>query len=212
MENNTGVSQDADIEATNTDVTEFTELLGTFNLNNFQITNDDLKITSPGFTVTGFGEIDIATQTVDYNLRVNIGEGVQGELGQRLSKIKGNTIPIRCRGGFETAVCRPDMKALYSIYARNRLDEKKSQLLEEKYGIEGGDGLSSKDVLKQVLVKELIDKKKPKNGNYERPIGERNSQNDPSQTTSEPAEQTPKEAKEELKEDLLERALEELFK
>ncbi|RBP53131.1 AsmA family protein [Arenicella xantha] len=165
---------DKEVQSKQSDVTKFGELIGTFSLNDFQLSNNDLKLVAPGLLVTGFGEVDLATQTLDYNLRVVVQEGIDGVIGEKLSKLQGYTIPVRCRGSFEAPSCLPDMQALYKAYAKTKLDTKKGELLKEKYGIEGGEKLSTADAIKQVLIQKAL--KKDKNNSSQEakpPVGER---------------------------------------
>jgi len=192
-------------------VTPFAEMSGTFNLNNFVLTNDDFVLSSPAFNVTGEGVIDVAQESVNYLIEVAVAENIGGALGDRLDKIKGQRIPIRCQGALDAPLCLPDAKRLYKNFLASRLDQKKGEFLEEKLGIKDADKLSTKDVLKGFLNKKLDEKVNDSEG-QERAISERDAavadglQNDESlkQQDAE-AEVEEEEPKDKLKRKLLEK-------
>jgi AsmA protein len=159
-------SENPKVQAKKSDNTEFSELLGTFYLNDFLMTNDDLKFNGPGFEITGAGKFDLQKENLDYRINLLIqesianaeGDAIQKLLGPKLSWLGGKKIPIRCVGAFESPVCLPDVNALYSFYLSSKLNDKKSQLLQDKLGIQSEDGkrLRTKDILQQILLRESI--------------------------------------------------------
>lgn len=222
---------EAEVQAAAEDVTKFGRLSGTFNLNDFLLTNNDLRLIAPGFELNGSGAVDLAAQTLDFTVRVAVHEGVQGELGRQLTKLQGYTIPVRCRGALAAPSCLPDVSGLFSSYAKSKLDEKKGEYLKEKYGIEGGENLSTQEAIMQALLNKQKKKSQPASGpeptapsestgpaehdapkeNVARPIGERSAE--PEAVT--PAEQvtpnepalTPKQQRREERKKLLESLL-----
>lgn len=204
--------KEVEVEGEKDDVTEFADLVGTFFVKDFLVTNDDFKMTAPGFGVTGKGQFDLAKETLDYAVNIAIAEGLGGALGEQLKSLSGKTIPVRCRGSFEAPVCLPDTKALYSLYLSSKLDSKKGALLSEKFGIEEGEKLSTKDALKQILINKATEKERSK----ERAVSERNELAEGERPVRERAEEdaeveaeqnrpkTKKERREERKRKLLE--------
>jgi AsmA protein len=208
--------EDAQVQGKKTDNTEFSELLGTFYLKDFLMTNDDLKFKGPGFEITGAGKFDLQKETLDYRLQLMIeesiasadGAGLQQLLGPKLSWLGGKKIPIQCSGAFASPVCLPDVKALYSFYLSSKLNDKKSELLEQKLGLKTEDGqrLRTRDIFKQLILKEVIkDDENQQSG--EIPIGERDAELTPEggQGSTEPVrEKTKKELRDERTRQLLE--------
>ncbi len=215
---------DAGVQGQKSDNTEFSELLGTFYLKDFLMTNDDLKFKGPGFEITGAGQFDLDKENMDYRVNLTIAESINGEnnvgvqkiLGSKLKWLAGKKIPIRCTGSFDGPMCLPDMKELYSFYLSSKLNDK----LTEKLGIKSEDGkkVRSKDIFKQLLIKELVDEE-PSAGQdqpsgeqilsgdaKEVPIGERDAENSDEQASEEvaPREKTKKELREERKRKLIE--------
>lgn len=211
-------AENAKVQGKKSDNTEFSELLGTFYLKDFLMTNDDLSFKGPGFEITGAGKFDLQKENLDYRLKLLIqegvanagGDGVQKLLGSKLSWLGGKQIPIRCTGEFESPMCLPDVKALYSFYLSSKLNDKKSQLLQKELGIQSEEGkpLRTKDILKQLILKETskgddIEDSEPR----EVPIGERDAKPglEDGQGTVEPTrEKTKKELRDERKRKLLE--------
>ena len=197
-------------EADKDGVTSFAEMSGTFNLNDFVITNDDFVLSAPAFDISGEGQIDVAQQSVNYLIEVAVADNIGGALGDRLDKIKGQKIPIRCKGALDAPICLPDAKKLYKNFIASGLNEKKSEFLQEKLGIEADEKVSTKSVLKGFLNKKL---NKNDDEAQERSIGERESGTADSGESNELSEEQAENVEEEEPKDALKRKLlEKLFK
>ena len=107
-------TQDSEVASEPSDLTEFADITGTFKLNNFLITNDDLSMIAPGFRVTGKGKMNLELNTIDYNINVAISEKTNGSLA-------GKSIPVRCKGALDAPSCLPDMAALYKSFLKSKL-------------------------------------------------------------------------------------------
>jgi AsmA protein len=215
-------SQEQEVKGAKTDNTEFSDLIGTFYLKDFIMTNDDLKFKGPGFEITGGGQFDLERELIDYRVNLLVeesisrigGDEVQKLLGSVPSWMIGKQVPVRCKGSFESPSCLPDISALYSFYIASKIENEKSQLLQDKLGItiEEGKTLRTRDVLKQLILKEVIKDDKPIEGDAavesrERPIGERDAEFDTSESQGAiepPREKTKKELRDERKRKLLE--------
>jgi AsmA protein len=214
-------------ESTISDETKFAELLGTFHLNNSVLSNDDFSLKAPLFRVGGAGTIDLERETIDYSIEFSVVSSTDGQGAQAFDKLKGITIPIRLSGSLTAPDYSLDMNALYKGLVKNELESKKAQLIKEKYGIEDGENLSTKDIFKQILIRKAI-QKDHEAGGREQPIEDIGSRSAESQVSFEQqtssseviedvsanpdAPQEPeKSAKEQLKDDLKTRLLEGLF-
>ena len=102
--------------------TEFGSLVGTFNIKNGVITNDDLRLEAPGFSVTGSGTMaDLPSNSMNYELRIEsalIGDG--DDKGLDIGKYK---IPIRCQGQFQSLSCQPEYDELLELAVKTTLKE-----------------------------------------------------------------------------------------
>jgi AsmA protein len=146
------------VESEPSDLTEFADLSGTFNMNNFLVTNNDLKMVAPGFNITGKGKMNLELNTIDYSVSVAISEKVS-------SSLAGMSIPVRCKGALDAPSCLPDMAAMYKLYLKSKLNDKKSALKDKLFG--GGeeevtDGApetkkQKRDKRKKKLLKGLFD-------------------------------------------------------
>ena len=175
------------------DETKFAELLGTFYLKDFKITNDDFSMKAPLFRVAGAGDILIDAQTLDYKVDFSIVETINGQGGEAFDKLKGLTIPIRLKGDLTAPSYSLDWTQLYKGLAKQKVEEEKAKFLQEKLGLEGED-TSTKGVLKQLLEKEV-------NGSDEKVT----------EASSESATEEPKDEKDQLKDDLKNKLINGLF-
>lgn len=221
-------------KAKSSDETRFAELLGTFNVNNNVITNDDFSMKAPLFRVGGEGTIDIEKQTLDYVVEVNLVASTDGQGGEAVDKLAGIPIPIRFTGSLTEPSYSIDFKRMYKALFAKEVDRKKGELLQKKLGIEDGENLSTKDVLRGILSNKLDKKlnkgKKPTEGatvGQERPLSEQGSENSsptraateevpdvpaaPEQSDSKKAEEDTKSEKDQLKDELKNRLLDGLF-
>lgn len=199
------------------DETKFAELLGTFYLKDFKLTNKDFSMQAPLFRLGGEGDIDLKAQTLDYLVNFAVVNSTSGQGGESLETLKGITLPIRLRGDLTSPSYSLDMKALYKGVAKKEIDEKKDAYLEEKFGIEGGGKLSTKDALKQILLKKVTKDDESASGKAkERPVQDVGANAVPvedqqEQTEPEPAPKTKKQIKKEAKDELKKKLLEGLF-
>lgn len=134
------------------DLTEFADLTGTFNLNNFLVTNNDLKMVAPGFNIAGKGTMNLEANTIDYSVSVAISENVS-------SSLAGMSIPVRCKGALDAPSCLPDMAAMYKLYLKSKLGDKKSALKDKLFG---GDAAEESTSGVPKTKKELRDERKKK--------------------------------------------------
>jgi AsmA protein len=212
-------SADAQVQEEKTDSTEFSELLGTFYLNDFLMTNDDLKLKGRGFEITGAGKFDLQKESIDYSINLLLekgiasadGAGLQKLLVPKLNWLGGKQIPIQCTGALHNPVCLPDVKALYSFYLSSKLNDRKSELLQDKLGIKTEDGkkLRTKDILKQLILREST-KGDQTQDSREVPIGERGADSEPEDSQGS-TELVPEKTKKELRDERKRRLLDGLF-
>ena len=135
------------------DETKFAELLGTFHVKDYKITNDDFSMKAPLFRVTGAGDILMDSQTLDYQVNFSVVNSLQGQGGDAFNALQGITIPIKLTGALDAPSYSVGWSSLYKSLAKQKVEEEKAKLLKDKLGIEGED-LSTKGVLKQLLLKE----------------------------------------------------------
>jgi len=147
-------SSNEEFSSSSDDETKFAEMLGTFNLKDFKITNNDFSMKAPLFRVGGAGDIFLDSQTLDYKVDFAVVNSIKGQGGDAFDSLKGLNIPIRLTGALTEPKYSIDWTALYKNIAKQKVEEEKAKLLKEKLGLEGED-TSTKGVLKQLLEKEL---------------------------------------------------------
>ncbi len=205
---------DQEQQSEQSDETRFAELLGTFYLKDYKLTNNDFSMKAPLFRVLGEGEIDVAAQTLNYLVNVAVVGSTDGQGGKGLDELAGITIPIRLSGDLTAPSYSLDLKSLYSSYAKRELDKKKGEFLQEQLGIEGGEKLSTKDILKGALLKSLSKDDDAEQGGDPVPYEQTESgESEPVPYEQEPAEEPKRElTKKERREERKRKLLESIFK
>ncbi|WP_417779130.1 AsmA family protein [Stutzerimonas xanthomarina] len=118
--------------------TPFRELKGNLTLSNGVASNPDLKVSIPGLTVNGNGDVDLRVLGMDYRIGIAI-EGDKGEMPDSACAVNERYVgiewPLRCRGPLELGAkaCRFDKDGLGKIAARLAGD-KLNETIEEKLG------------------------------------------------------------------------------
>ena len=118
--------------------TPFQQLNGSLTLHNGVASNPDLKVSTPGLTINGDGDIDLRVLGMDYRLGVII-EGDKSDMPDPACQINPRYVgiewPIQCRGPLESGakVCRLDKEGVGRIAAKLATD-KLGEKLEEKLG------------------------------------------------------------------------------
>lgn len=85
--------------------TAFSTLTASFNINQGQVSNNDLVIKAPLFEFSGRGTADLVAERVDYLLTPVVGKKLVGNAGI------GIKFPIRITGKFANLNIRPDIEA-----------------------------------------------------------------------------------------------------
>ncbi|HMN38902.1 MAG TPA: AsmA family protein [Hyphomicrobium sp.] len=109
-----GLSQ-GDISAlkqTPTEKTDFSELAGSFTINNGVAQNQDLRMTSPLLRVTGAGTVQMPPRTVDYLVKPKLVASLEGQKGK--TDLSGLEVPVRISGSWDKPKFEPDLKGILS--------------------------------------------------------------------------------------------------
>nr|MBF0682472.1 AsmA family protein [Pseudomonas sp.] len=118
--------------------TPFRELKGNLNIRNGVASNPDLKVSIPGLTINGNGDLDLRVLGMDYRIGILV-EGDKGAMPDEACQVNerydGIEWPLRCRGPLELGAkaCRFDNDALGKVAAR-LAGEKLNEKIEEKLG------------------------------------------------------------------------------
>jgi AsmA protein len=118
--------------------TPFRELKGNLTLRNGVASNPDLRVSIPGLTVKGDGDVDLRVLGMDYRVGILV-EGDKGAMPDPACEVNERYVgiewPLRCRGPLELGAkaCRFDNDRLGKIAARLAGD-KLNKTIEEKLG------------------------------------------------------------------------------
>ncbi|HLX80016.1 MAG TPA: AsmA family protein [Burkholderiales bacterium] len=93
-----------------TQKTDFSEMSGSFKINNGVAHNDDLKALSPFFRLGGAGNLDIGNNTIDYLAKVTLAATAKGQGGR--DNVSGITIPVKLSGALDNPTWNADYSAL----------------------------------------------------------------------------------------------------
>jgi AsmA protein len=87
--------------------TDFSELSATFTIKNGILSNNDLKMASPLFRVTGAGTADIPARTTDYTVTPKLVASTEGQGGTE--GLAGISVPVIVSGPWHDLSYRPDL-------------------------------------------------------------------------------------------------------
>ncbi|WP_291842292.1 AsmA family protein [Maricaulis sp.] len=107
----TGETEDQEAASTGAQqATDFSSLTGSFTIASGQISQQDLLMLSPLLRVEGAGSVNLPGQSLDYRLRPRAVASIEGQGGSR--DLRGITVPIRMRGGFNNVSVGVDTEAV----------------------------------------------------------------------------------------------------
>ncbi len=107
--------------------TDFSEVNGTFLVNNGIVTGNDLGAKAPFARVNGAGNINLVETTLDYLITAKIVGSSAGEGGEDINALKGLTIPVRINGPFSA----PKFDLQYDEMLKEKLSQGKAALKEK---------------------------------------------------------------------------------
>lgn len=90
--------------------TDFSELGGTFTINNGVLNNQDLVLLSPLIRVTGAGTANMPQKTLNYRVEPKLAASLEGQGGS--SEVKGIEVPILITGPWSNPRFAPDLKSI----------------------------------------------------------------------------------------------------
>lgn len=127
--------------------TDFSELSASFVIRNGVAHNDDLSAKAPLFRLTGAGDIDIASERIDYRAKASVVGSAEGQGGRELDQLRGLSVPVRIVGTFNALKYEIDYRAVAAEMAKSRVKER----LQERLGVKPGQGGGLEDKLRGLL-------------------------------------------------------------
>jgi AsmA protein len=99
--------------------TDFSELKASFKIVNGVAHNDDLSMKSPLLRLSGAGDINIGTDSIDYLAKATLAKTLEGQGGA--DSVAGVTVPVRVSGPFADLKYGLDFGAMVSDAARQKV-------------------------------------------------------------------------------------------
>lgn len=137
--------------------TDFSSMTASFNIKNGVAHNDDLDVKAPVFRMTGQGNIDIGSSSLDYTTKASLVATTKGQGGAQADQLSGLTVPVRLHGPFADMKYDVNYGAVATDLAKSKAGEKLKEQLKDRLGISGeksdkaGQGGSTADRLRGLL-------------------------------------------------------------
>ncbi|HSH71723.1 MAG TPA: AsmA family protein [Methylophilaceae bacterium] len=109
------------VEGDKSKKTDFSEMIASFNIKNGVAHNEDLSMKAPLFRITGNGDIDIASETLNYTAKPTVVASLKGQGGAGLDDLNGLTIPVKLTGTFAKPEYAIDFAGLATALAQKKL-------------------------------------------------------------------------------------------
>jgi len=103
--------------------TDFSELSGSFNIQNGVAHNNDLQGKAPLFRLAGAGDIDIGNSQINYLAKPTFVATAKGQGGEGLTELNGVTVPVRLVGPFDAMKYEVDYGAVATALAKSKITE-----------------------------------------------------------------------------------------
>lgn len=115
-----------DPKAQESQKTDFSELGGTYTIQNGIVRNNDLAMKSPLLRVEGKGTVNLPQKTVDYRVEPKAVMSTEGQGGQM--QASGIMVPVDVKGPWDNLSYRPDLAALIRVDPTRALDALKGAI------------------------------------------------------------------------------------
>lgn len=114
-------------EETGPNKTEFSELSGSFKIENGVVSNNDLSVGAPLLRVTGAGKADLNTEMVDYLVHTKLVKTLDVQDGG-MEELRGVDIPVRITGPFARPKFDVQLDEILKAKVKAKVEEKKEEL------------------------------------------------------------------------------------
>ncbi len=118
--------------ADNSKKTEFSELSGTFVLQNGVARNNDLSLKSPLLRVGGAGDINIGEDTLNYLVKASVVGTLSGQDGRSVNDLRGVTVPVRATGPLAAPSFALDFETLLTDSVKQKAEDLVKSKIEER--------------------------------------------------------------------------------
>ena len=108
----------------NQEKTEFSEFKASFNIRNGIAHNEDLSVKSQFLRMTGAGDINLNTGSIDYLTKATLSKTLDGKGGSVM-------VPVHLSGSFDAIEYRLDRDAMVSDIVKKKIEAKEAQIKEQ---------------------------------------------------------------------------------
>jgi AsmA protein len=112
--------------------TEFSELSGTFAIQNGVARNNDLSLKSPLLRVAGAGDINIGEDSVNYLVKASVVGTLKGQDGRDVNQLRGVTVPVRATGPLAAPSFALDFESLLTDTVKQKAEDMVKSKIEER--------------------------------------------------------------------------------
>jgi AsmA protein len=144
------------LEVAPQDKTPFSELAGTFLINNGVAETQDLRLVGPYMRVSGAGSSNLVARSADYQVRLKFAETAPSE--GAVIKVSNLEIPVHVAGPWESLAFKPDLKGIATSEQASEAIRQIGKNLNSPEVREAVKGLLSGDPQQRPKAKELLEK------------------------------------------------------
>lgn len=112
--------------------TEFSELSGTFAIQNGVARNNDLSLKSPLLRVGGAGDINIGEDSLNYLVKASVVGTLSGQDGRSVNDLRGVTVPVRVNGPLASPSFSLDFESLVTDTVKQKAEDVVRGKIEER--------------------------------------------------------------------------------
>jgi AsmA protein len=144
------------LEVAPQDKTPFSELAGTFQINNGVAETNDLRLVGPSMRVSGSGSSNLIERSADYQVRLKFAETAPSE--GAVIKVSGLELPMHISGPWERLAFKPDLKGIATSEQASEAIRQIGKNLNSPEVREAVKGLLNGEGQQRSKAKELLEK------------------------------------------------------
>lgn len=108
--------------------TDFTELTGSFSIDDGLVRNDDLQAASPLLRVRGQGEVDLPPRRLDYRVDTSLVATLEGQGGRPLDSLRNLNLPITVQGTFDDPRIGLDLESVLKARVEQEAEQARQEV------------------------------------------------------------------------------------
>jgi AsmA protein len=144
------------LEVSPEDRTPFSELAGSFHINNGLAETNDLRLVGPHLRLSGAGSTNLVERTADYLVRLKLAETAPSE--GAVIKVSGLEFPMHISGPWERLAFKPDLKGIVNSEQASEAIRQIGKNLNTPEVREAVKGLLNGDGQQRPKARELLEK------------------------------------------------------